>query len=69
MTDDAAPPTESVQIREVYREASDQPIAGGRWEILADDTVRYVRPSGEVSVPAMVSASTLRSSSSWHRVR
>ncbi len=70
VTDDDADvrSTDSVEIREVYREAADPPIAGGRWEVLADDTVRYVRPAGEIVRPAVVSASTLRSSPTWRRV-
>ena len=68
MTDDDVCSTDSVEIREVYREAADPPIAGGRWEVLADDTVRYVRPAGEIVRPAVVSASMLRSSPTWRRV-
>ncbi len=43
-------------------------IADGRWEVLADDTVQYVRPSGEIVRPAVVAASTSRGSPAWRRV-
>lgn len=52
----------------VYVGASESPITGGRWEVLADDTVRYVRPNGRIEQPAIVSASTLRTSPTWHRL-
>lgn len=52
----------------MYVEAADPPIAGGRWEILTKDVVRYVRPGGEVVQPAIVSADTLRTSSTWRQV-
>ena len=65
--DDAPQSADSGEIRAVYREAADSPIAGGRWEVLADDTVQYVRPSGEIVRPAVVSAATLRDSPTWRR--
>jgi hypothetical protein len=61
-------PEADATVVDVFVEVSASPIAGGRWEILSDDTVRYVRVNGEVVTPAIVSASTLRSSPTWHRV-
>jgi hypothetical protein len=71
MTDDRAmtsDPDPAETVAEVFVEAAESPVAGGRWEILDDDTVRYIRVNGEVVTPAMVSASTLRTSPTWCRV-
>src|SRR4051812_38712433 len=65
MTDDDVWAPEPVEVIETYVEAHDRPIAGGRWEVLADDSVRYVRQSGQVVHPAVVPVSTLRDSPSW----
>jgi hypothetical protein len=68
MTDDDVSPPGRLEVVETYVEADDHPIAGGHWEILADDSVRYVRQSGQIVHPAVIPASTLRSSPSWRRV-
>jgi hypothetical protein len=52
MTDAAESTAETVAL-EVYVEAH-RPIAGGRWEILPDDTVRYIRPNGQTVQPAII---------------
>ncbi|MGY1944430.1 hypothetical protein [Nocardia asiatica] len=51
-------------VVEIYEEASDTRIAGGRWLIAKDGTVVYERPSG-VRVASTVPASLLRHSPSW----
>jgi len=61
-------PPNSAEVVEVYEEDG-RPIAGGRWEVLIDESVQYVRPSGQVVAPAVVSLDTLRSSPTWRRVR
>ena len=68
MTDDDVSPPGLREVVETYVEARDRPVAGGRWEVLADDSVRYVRPSGQIVHPAVIPASTLRTSLSWRRV-
>jgi hypothetical protein len=60
-------PDGEVTVVDVFVEAAASPVAGGRWEILADETVRYIRPNGEVVKPAVVTASTLRDSPTWRR--
>lgn len=55
-------------VVEVYEEAG-PPIAGGQWEVLADDTVRYIRRDGRIEQPAIIPASTLRTSPTWCQVR
>lgn len=62
-SDDAA-----ADVLEVYVEAAN-PTAGDRWEILADDVVRYVRPDGTTEQPAVIPAGTLRHSSTWRRTK
>ena len=59
--------TEAVVV-EVYEEAG-PPIAGGQWEVLADDRVRYVRRDGRIEPPAIIPASTLRTSPTGCQVR
>ncbi len=51
-------------VVEIYVEASDTPIAGGRWLIARDSTVIYERPTG-VRVASTVPASLPRHSPSW----
>lgn len=45
MTETAGPATgaDVAEAVEVFVEAAGSPIAGGRWEILADDVVRSLR--------------------------
>jgi hypothetical protein len=53
---------------EIYVEASDRPIAGGRWYVLPDDTVAYQPPDGPLR-PASTPAATLRSDTTgWKRL-
>lgn len=51
-------------VVEIYMEASDTPIAAGRWLIETDSTVIYERPTG-VRVASTVPASLHRHSPSW----
>ncbi|WP_228839008.1 hypothetical protein [Nocardia amamiensis] len=60
----AARATRPRTVVEIYVEASDTPIAGGRWLIATDATVIYERPTG-VLVASTVPASLLRHSPSW----
>lgn len=59
---------------EVYAEAGDRPVAGGRWHVLPDrgdgtgDRVIYQRPDGRFELKAVVNAETLRSSPTWRRL-
>ena len=53
---------------EIYIETQDPPIAGGRWYVLADNTVLYQRSDGEFNPTAIVAAQTLRTNSSWRSV-
>ncbi|WP_020670146.1 hypothetical protein [Amycolatopsis nigrescens] len=67
---DTDPRPASLDGLEIYVEAAEFPIAGGRWGIrAADQAVFYERRPGTAPEPAMVSAETLRSSrGSWTRL-
>ncbi|WP_216917404.1 hypothetical protein [Nocardia noduli] len=53
---------------EIYVEARDTPIAGGRWHVHPDDTVLYERPGSDEREPSTISADLIRSSQSWKRL-
>ncbi len=54
---------------EVFVEAAKDPIAGGRWYILASNgEVVYQRPSGEYDRNPVVKTHDLRSSPTWRLV-
>lgn len=57
-------PAEALAAAEVFVEAADRPIAGGRWHIVPGEVVWYERPSGEFN-RAVIAAHTLRSSPTW----
>ncbi|HEX6355008.1 hypothetical protein [Actinophytocola sp.] len=51
---------------EVFVEAR-RPVGGGRWVVLADDTVWFEPDEGERR-PALIPASTLRNGPTWKRL-
>lgn len=53
---------------EIYVETQDPPVAGGRWYVLAHDTVLYQRSDGGFNATAIVPAHTLRTNSSWRAI-
>jgi hypothetical protein len=61
---------------EVYVEAGDHPVAGGRWyvprpDLIPDDQpdlVSYQRQSGIFTFRSMITAQDLRTKSTWRRV-
>jgi hypothetical protein len=62
---------------EVYVEAGDRPVAGGRWHIVPNpdtapagqpELVVYQRPNGKYAYKSMVTAHDLRTSPTWTSV-